>query len=87
MNPHECGEVFAMLSEYLDNQLPASGCSELEAHLSDCPPCIDFVASLRRSIRLCRQLGGPSSLPPPQPERLAELKNAYREMLDRRGKT
>jgi RNA polymerase sigma-70 factor (ECF subfamily) len=50
----ECKDLFALLSEYLDLELPPQSCAELERHLADCPPCIEFVNSLRRSIDLCR---------------------------------
>ncbi len=59
MESHErtekCKEVFSLLSEYLDLELPADACREIEMHLSGCPPCIEFADSLRRTVELCRR--------------------------------
>ncbi|MDQ7006539.1 MAG: zf-HC2 domain-containing protein [Acidobacteriota bacterium] len=52
-----CREIFAMLSEYLDEELDASVCSRLEEHLEDCPPCVEFLDSLRRTVGLLRAEG------------------------------
>jgi anti-sigma factor RsiW len=46
--------MFAMLSEYLDLELPPEACREMEDHLSGCPPCVEFTQSLRQTIALCR---------------------------------
>jgi RNA polymerase sigma-70 factor (ECF subfamily) len=43
-----------MLSEYLDLELPPEACSEMEAHMAGCRPCIEFTESLRQTIALCR---------------------------------
>lgn len=49
-----CREIFALLSEYLDEELDTSICRRLEGHLEDCPECEAFLDSLRRTIRLIR---------------------------------
>lgn len=82
----DCKQVFALLSEYLDADLPAGTCQELEAHIAGCPPCVEFVESLRRTVELCRghQAAGEDT-------RISsackeELLAAYRKMLgERRG--
>ncbi len=51
----ECKEIFAMLSQYLDLELPPEACREMEAHLAGCPPCIEFKESLRKTVALCRE--------------------------------
>lgn len=58
-----CKELFAELSDYLDNQLDESLCQELEKHLGDCAPCQTFLADLERSIQLCR--AAPAERPDP----------------------
>ena len=45
-----CKEIFASLSEYLDGELDASLCEELEGHLGECPPCVRFLDSLRSTV-------------------------------------
>jgi anti-sigma factor RsiW len=79
-----CKEIFAVLSEYLDLELLPAACQELETHLEGCPPCIEFVESLRKSIDLCRQYS-PTELPKPLSEDARhELQEAYEEMLSAR---
>jgi anti-sigma factor RsiW len=80
----DCDRIFALLSEYLDQELPPTTSEELELHLSGCPECIEFLQSLRRSMHLCHQLG--KSLPTQLPDQasIAELRGAYDAMLARR---
>jgi len=47
-----CRELFANLSEYLDGELPAAICSEIDSHMEDCPPCVRFIESLRRTVSM-----------------------------------
>jgi len=49
--PQSCREMFAALSDYLDEELDDSLCSELEKHMSGCAPCQAFVQDLRLTIR------------------------------------
>ena len=49
-----CKEMFAELSNYLDDELDDSLCEELEKHLDGCEPCKGFLASLEKSIQQCR---------------------------------
>ncbi len=84
MHDSDCSHVFALLSQYLDRELEAPSCAELEEHLSDCPECVRFVQSLKRSMQLCHQLG---KCTPPQNvngEVMASLRRAYEQMLARR---
>ena len=68
METHErtekCKEVFSLLSEYLNLELPPDACQEIEAHLAGCPPCIEFAESLRKTVELCRRYQ-PCELPEP----------------------
>lgn len=72
----ECHEIFARLSEYLDDELDPDLCNHLEDHLDDCPPCQTFLESLRRTVDLARDL--PTSELPEDLRR--ELSDAYRRM-------
>ncbi len=85
MEPHKhnesCKEVFALLSQYLDLELPPESCHEIEAHLSGCTPCVEFVESLRKTVALCRSFE-PSEMPAPLgAEARSELLGAYQKML------
>jgi len=84
MNESDCGRVFALLSEYLDQGLAPDTCEELEHHLSGCPTCMEFVQGLKRSMHLCRQYGDHHPVPPARPEFMADLRRAYEKMLARR---
>lgn len=81
----ECKRIFALLSEYLDAELPAESCDQIEAHLNDCPPCLEFLESLRRTIELCRSFR-PGELPGPLSESVRrELRERYQQALRARG--
>ena len=84
MNDRDCAQIFAMLSQYLDRELPPATCGDIEEHLRDCPECIQFVESLKRSVELCRQYGAARPPEPVPSEKLAELRAAYDRMLARR---
>jgi RNA polymerase sigma-70 factor, ECF subfamily len=84
MNDSDCGRVFALLSEYLDRELPPATCAEMEQHLRGCPECIEFVRSLKRSMELCRQFGSSLPAPPVNAVAMGNLREAYEKMLARR---
>lgn len=50
-----CRRVLRAISQYLDNDLPASGCEVIKRHLAQCLKCDRFVHSLKRTINLCRK--------------------------------
>lgn len=82
----KCKEVFSLLSEYLNLELPPDACQEIETHLAGCPPCIEFADSLRKTVDLCRAYS-PSELPKPiGNEARAKLLEAYQKMLAARAK-
>jgi RNA polymerase sigma-70 factor (ECF subfamily) len=88
MEPHEhnekCKEVFSLLSEYLNLELPPGACQEIETHLAGCPPCIEFAESLRRTVELCRGYR-PSELPEPIGDKARQqLLDAYERMRSAR---
>jgi RNA polymerase sigma-70 factor (ECF subfamily) len=86
MNTHECESIFEMLSEYLDGELPASTCKQLEEHIRGCEPCIEFLDSLRKSVRLGRQYTPEAPVPPMPPEVKQSLRDAYQRMLAGKGR-
>jgi RNA polymerase sigma-70 factor, ECF subfamily len=49
-----CKQMFAQLSDYLDQELDDSLCDELEKHMDGCEPCQAFLTSLQHSIEQCR---------------------------------
>lgn len=76
-----CKEVFALLSDYLNLELPPETCRDIAAHIADCPPCIEFTESLRKTVDLCREYQ-PKELPAPiGQEAKAQLLEAYEKVL------
>lgn len=76
-----CREIFAALSEYLDQELPADLCQELEQHIAGCPPCIEFLNHFAATIHLVRRYQ-PQESPGALPEAdRQELLRAYEQML------
>lgn len=69
-----------MLSDYLNLELPPDACAQIESHLADCAPCIEFAESLRRTVELCRRYR-PEEMPAPIGE------EARRQLLDAWRKT
>ena len=59
MPDRRCKQIFATLSEYLDGQLPAKNCRELERHLRGCRPCIAYLESLQTTVEACRKFKAP----------------------------
>ena len=50
-----CLDILRQLSAYIDDELPEDVCAELRQHVGACPNCEVFIASLRDTVRLCRQ--------------------------------
>ena len=61
-----CKEMFAELSNYLDDELDDSLCEELEKHMDmdGCEPCKAFLSSLEHTIQQFRQ--APNDSPDPR---------------------
>jgi len=76
-----CKDVLALLSDYLNLDLPAEACKEIEDHLAECSPCVEFAERLRQTVALCRRYR-PEELPATIGEQAREqLKGAYERML------
>lgn len=68
--PAQCKAMFAELSDYLDEKLDDSMCSELEKHIDGCEPCKAFVESLQNTITALRDSAGQ----PPDPKLAKKLR-------------
>jgi len=86
MNVSDCESIFAVLSTYLDGELPPADCEQLERHIRDCAPCVEFVNSLSKTIRLGRQYRPEEPAPPIPPDVKQNLESLYRSMLARQAK-
>jgi len=76
-----CKEMFAELSNYLDEELDDSLCKELEKHMEGCEPCKAFLSSLERSIQQCRLAPNDSPDPRVTARLRRELLSEYRNLM------
>lgn len=51
----DCKALFEKISEYLDGELDAATCKEIEAHLQECPDCAKCYESLKKTVILCKK--------------------------------
>lgn len=86
MSIRECKDIFALLSQYLDEELPDDVCREIDAHLSGCAACVQFVESLKKTIEFCRNCPSPECTDPLPDSAREELYAAYQKMLAARKK-
>ena len=59
----KCGEMLGALSDYIDGELEARLCAEIEAHMRECPDCQVMVDTLRKTVVLYRRHGH-AEMPP-----------------------
>ena len=77
MTSEECKQVFERLSEYIDGELPPDLCEQMDRHIGDCPPCVQFVESLRKTTLLCRDSTASLRPEPVRDEDRAALRAIY----------
>ena len=61
MTPHHhdhgaCRQLFAKLSEYMDQEVDSATAREIRHHLDQCPPCQACLGTLERTVSLCAAL-------------------------------
>jgi predicted anti-sigma-YlaC factor YlaD len=66
----QCKQILGNLSEYIDGELQAELCAQIEEHLKDCDNCRVVVNTLRKTIELYEQTAMPAELPQDVRERL-----------------
>ena len=63
-NLTRCQELLGQLNDYVDGELAAELCHDLEQHLASCPDCQVVFDTLAKTIKLYHLLGeAPSELP------------------------
>jgi anti-sigma factor RsiW len=59
-DPHHshrnCVALFERLSEYIDRELDAPTCKDIEAHIRACKPCQVCLDTLKQTVDFCRNL-------------------------------
>ncbi len=53
--PAACQQMLAGIAHYLDGELDAVACAEVERHCETCVSCAALIDSLRLTVGLCRQ--------------------------------
>jgi RNA polymerase sigma-70 factor, ECF subfamily len=81
--PRRCKEMFAELSDYLDDELDESLCEELEKHMDGCEPCKAFLASLETAIQQCRFAANESPDPHVAARLRRELMAEYQALMSK----
>jgi anti-sigma factor RsiW len=65
-----CGHTARLLYAFVEGELDATRRKKLEAHLSDCPECLEFVETYRQTIAITHEHDIPPALE--MPPRLLE---------------
>ena len=78
-----CKEMFAELSNYLDDELDDSLCEELEKHMDGCEPCKAFLLCLEKSIQQCRMATNESPDPRVAARLRRELMAEYQGLMSK----
>ena len=69
----KCREFVAFVMEYLDGTLGESERSVFEEHVGCCPPCVNYLASYRETVRLGHSMCAPDDeVPTEVPEELVQ---------------
>jgi anti-sigma factor RsiW len=71
----QCREVVEVVTGYLEGTMPVHDRERFEAHLQDCPYCVEYVEQMRTTIDVLGGIG-PESI---GPELQAELLHAFRD--------
>ena len=64
-----CRDVHRLLFDYARGALQPTVARRLEAHLGDCPPCLDFVETYNKTIVATRRYCRADATLPPELER------------------
>lgn len=68
-----CQQLIEFLREYLDDELPPAERHRFQAHIDCCPPCLHYLDSYEKTIRLAGLACGPDdALPEDVPEELVQ---------------
>jgi anti-sigma factor RsiW len=45
-----CKELVELVTHYIEDALPAGDRARFDAHLADCPWCVEYVAQIERTV-------------------------------------
>ena len=58
-----CKQILERLSDYIDEELDPSLCDEVEDHMVGCSPCIAFMSTLKKTVKLYNTAGQEVEIP------------------------
>lgn len=58
-----CKECIEMIDEYIEKTLKPEVMAELDEHFKDCPPCVAFFNTYKKTTCLCKAVLGEVSVP------------------------
>lgn len=63
MDNHNCRDLLGTLSDYVDGELEAELCAQLEQHLAGCENCRVVVDTLHKTVLLYQTTAAKSGVP------------------------
>jgi len=74
LRPEACSKTKQLLFEFVEGELTPETHRKLEKHIGNCPPCLDYVNSYRRTILITHHHGLPETpIPPALKQKLCEF--------------
>lgn len=70
VHSQQCQQLLGNLSEYIDGELQAELCAQIEEHMKDCDNCRIVVNTLKKTVELYEQASPAANLPAGVRERL-----------------
>ena len=68
-----CKECIELLGDYFDGSLDSDTAASLEEHFKDCPPCVSFLETYRKTSHLCKKTLSEVEVPEPVKIKLREF--------------
>lgn len=66
----QCRSLLSLLSDYVDGNLEALLCAQIEEHMAECENCRVVVDTLRKTVMLYQMTNEPADVPADVRERL-----------------
>ncbi len=74
-----CKELADILCDYIDGTLDPETKVDFEEHFSDCPPCLAFLNTYKKTTQLCRDILGGMEIP-------SDFENKLKEFINKKCK-
>ena len=69
-----CSDTERLLFEFVEGELDPETKRKLEIHISDCPPCLEYLNTYQRTITLTHEHGlPPVEIPPELQQKLQQF--------------